>query len=226
MNLLIVEDEWINAQYIKTIVEDLEHTVIDVVKNAKDALETFEENDIHLVFMDINIHGAIDGIQCADMINKIKKTPIIYLTAYADVETVKEATHTNIYGYITKPFDNKNIEIALSLAIARMEQEKPIVHVNNPLIRLNSTHCFNSDSQMLTYLNKHVKLTKTETKLMSILSTHSNTLVSLNKIHSHVYNSFKKSDSTLRDLVSRLRKKVPHLTIKNVHGMGYCLETH
>lgn len=222
--ILIVEDEWVNAQYIKAILEELNHTVIDIVSNAKDAISCVQNNPIDLVFMDINIQGSIDGIQCAIKLNQMKPLPIIYLTAYNDMETINEASLTNLYGFIPKPFDQKNVEIVLSVALARIKQEQPSTIQSKIEVKLNNGYTFNREVMILKCNGTTVKLTKTETKLMTVLCKKVNNIVPLKEIHLYLYNSLEKSDSTLRDVVSRLRKKVPDLIITNVHGVGYILE--
>lgn len=116
-NILIVEDEFINAQFIEKSVLKLGYNIIDTVETGQEALEVIKEETIHIVFMDINLEGNMDGIQCAKCINKNKNIPIIYTTAFSDSQTIDQATDTNLFGYLIKPFDHHDIEAVLNLTI-------------------------------------------------------------------------------------------------------------
>ena len=116
-NILIVEDEYINSEYLRHVLIKLGFETIYCVTNAHDALELVLKNSIDFAFMDINIDGAIDGIMCAKLLNQKYNLPIIYTTAYSDSTTISEASDTNIYGYLIKPFDTKDIEVICKIVL-------------------------------------------------------------------------------------------------------------
>ena len=74
--------------------------------------------------MDIVLDGEMDGIEAANKIHSNFKVPIIYLTAYADDETVKRAKITEPFGYLVKPYNEKELQIALEMALYRHEMDK------------------------------------------------------------------------------------------------------
>ena len=91
-NILIVEDEWINANFITQILENLQQKVVAVTSSADETLECLEKHDVDFIFMDINIDGPEDGITLAHKINQTQTIPIIYMTAFGDSNTIEEAS--------------------------------------------------------------------------------------------------------------------------------------
>ena len=117
VKILVVEDKAIVAKDICTSLEDLGYEVIGSIDNGKEAIEKALQTKPDLLLLDINIKGDLDGIEVANEINKHYAIPIIYLTAYSDNSTVLRARNTNPYAYIVKPFDDKDLRIAIDLAI-------------------------------------------------------------------------------------------------------------
>lgn len=226
--VLIIEDEFMALEYLKDILHLLDFKDILKAKNAKDALVIIENNIIDLVFMDINIEGKIDGITCAKLINNIRPTPILYTTAYVDDETIEEANLTNIYGYIMKPFTYKDVKSVLSIALNfinnKNEQEKPLdkeFSSNKISLNDNYSYCFNT--QILSLDNTPVSLTKRETAIIELLCINLNQTVSYQSLILDVWEDKDVVLSTIRDAISRLKKKVPELNINNTPGTGYSL---
>ncbi len=123
--ILIVEDERITALDIKYRLEDSGYVVTAVVSSGKNAIEKAEETRPDLVLMDIMIDGEMQGTEAAFHIHSHFGIPIIFLTAYADENTLRRARIAEPFSYILKPFEDKdlytNIEIALYKH--RVEQE-------------------------------------------------------------------------------------------------------
>jgi two-component SAPR family response regulator len=88
VNILIVEDEFVSIKYLKEMISEVDFLEIDNIYKARDgqtAYEIIEQDKVELVFMDINIQGPIDGIECARKIYALDKSiPIIFTTAYKD----------------------------------------------------------------------------------------------------------------------------------------------
>lgn len=115
--VLVVEDEAIVAMGIKHKLENMGHTVVEMVASGENAIRAAKEHYPDIILMDIVIKGDMDGIDAAKIIHDTNDIPIIYLTAYADDEILERARVTQPYGYIIKPFKsselNANIEMAL-----------------------------------------------------------------------------------------------------------------
>jgi len=103
LKILIVEDEILNAMYLKTLMKDKGHDVIGVVDKGIDAINSALQNDPDLILMDIRLKDEINGIEAINEIHKNKFIPVIYITASTDRETFVEAKRTKMIALITKP---------------------------------------------------------------------------------------------------------------------------
>ena len=225
-NILIVEDEFINAQFIEKAVLKLGHNVIDAVETGQEALEVTEKEKVHVVFMDINLEGKMDGIQCAKLINQKKETPIIYTTAFSDSKTIDEATDTNLFGYLIKPYDYHDIEAILNLTIKQNYVKKQVtLNANVQLFTLiNENYKYYAKTQTLIKNEKAIELTKKESSIFYHLFKNINQTVTTEYLNQYVWNDKSIARSTIRDTILRLRKKIPDLSIRSVSGLGYSLE--
>lgn len=114
---MVVEDELIVADDIKTSLQKLGYDVVATVSSGEQSIAKAEQLKPDLVLMDIILKKEMDGIEAADIIVKRFNIPVIFLTAHSDDATLKKAKVSEPYGYILKPFDERdlltNIEIAL-----------------------------------------------------------------------------------------------------------------
>lgn len=127
LNILVVEDERITARDIKYSLEKLGYCVPAVVSRGEDAIEGSADYHPDLVLMDIVLKGEIDGIEAADIIRDRYHIPVIFLTAYSDDDTLKRAGITEPFGYILKPFDDRELHSSIQIAIARHQAELKIL---------------------------------------------------------------------------------------------------
>jgi len=123
--ILIVEDERITALDIKYRLEDSGYVVTGIASSGKAAIESAEETKPDVVLMDIMIEGDMDGTQAALHIHDRFNIPVIFLTAYADEDTLRKAKIAEPFGYILKPFEDKDLQtnIEITLYKHRVEQE-------------------------------------------------------------------------------------------------------
>lgn len=133
--VLIVEDEEIIALELSTRLERLGYDVCSNASNYKDAIDKALNHDPDLIFMDIRIEGEFDGIETAKKILEKKKIPIIYLTAYADKETIDRAKETVPYGYLVKPVQERDLNIALEMALNKARIEKELDKAKESLLK-------------------------------------------------------------------------------------------
>lgn len=123
--VLIAEDESLIAEELKDRIErSLGFDVIGVVASGEQAVARASERRPDLVLMDIHLRGAIDGIEAATRIRQVNDIPIVYLTAHSDPRTVDRAKATRPYGYLLKPFAERDLRITLGVALANHELEK------------------------------------------------------------------------------------------------------
>lgn len=224
-NILIVEDEYINAKFIEQIVIDKGHHVIDIVANADDAIALIKNEQIDLVFMDINIEGSIDGIRCASVLNQYYQIPIIYMTAYGDTQTIDEASNTNMFGYLIKPFDSSDVEATFTVALKMLFNLKnmPDIKRKSTCIEFDNSYVYTFETKSLKIDNIHVVLTKKESLIMHLFCLNINQNISYDLLLEYVWKDHVVTNSTIRDTISRLRKKAPLLEFENISGIGYRL---
>jgi len=126
IRILIVEDEIILAQDIAYKLEDSNYDVVGIVDSANKALQLLKEvSDIHIILMDIMIKGGMDGIDLARIINKNYTIPLIFLTSHSDIRLVERAKTVNPYAYLLKPFNDRQINIAIELALTNFSKQTP-----------------------------------------------------------------------------------------------------
>ncbi|MEW5801245.1 MAG: response regulator [bacterium] len=107
--ILIVEDEIIIAKSLQVKLEDKGYSVCAVVSSGERAVQKAEEEMPDLVLMDIVLAGDMDGIEAARQIRSRFDIPVIYLTAYADNNVLNRAKVTEPFGYILKPFEDREL---------------------------------------------------------------------------------------------------------------------
>ena len=218
-NILIIEDEFINAEFIERVITELGHNIVGNVDDAEKAVAIVKTNPVDFVFMDINLNSEIDGIECAKLLNREKDIPIIYMTAISDTSTINSASETNIYGYLIKPFGAKDIESILSVAISRFFS----LNRQEELIDLGNNYTYNLTNKTFKVKNNPVHLTNREISILYFLVLNINQNISYSSLIESVWAGKKVSLSTIRDAVLRLRNKLPRLKLDNIMGMGYCL---
>lgn len=115
--ILIVEDEQIVARNIEKRLTAGGYQVVASAATGEEAVEKVKSLSPDIVLMDIKLKGKMDGIEAADFIRKNYQLPVIFLTSYTDEETFQRAKITEPFGYLIKPFDikelNRTVEIAL-----------------------------------------------------------------------------------------------------------------
>ncbi len=124
--LLIVEDDPIIAEGIINCVKKFGFEVSDSVSSGEDAIESAKKNFPDLILMDIFLRGKRDGIETAGQMQLLYDIPVIYITAYSDKEMLERAKATAPFGYIIKPFKDRELYTAIEIALYRHKTEKKI----------------------------------------------------------------------------------------------------
>lgn len=124
--ILVVEDEAVIAKNLQRRLEKMGHSVPAVIATGEEALKETKHQRPDLVLMDIVLLGEMDGIEAADQIRACCDIPVIYLTAYADKKTLKRAKKTEPFGYIVKPFEDKELSITIEMALYKHRMEKRV----------------------------------------------------------------------------------------------------
>jgi diguanylate cyclase (GGDEF)-like protein/PAS domain S-box-containing protein len=121
--ILVVEDETIVALDIKQRLVNMEYQVVGSATSGEQAIQKAENLKPDLVLMDIKLKGKMDGIEAAEIIRKNYKLPVIFLTAFADAPTLQRAKITEAFGYILKPFEERELNINIEMALYKHQME-------------------------------------------------------------------------------------------------------
>lgn len=124
--ILVAEDEGIIAKDLERRLIRQGYAVSGVVASGEEAIKKTAELKPSLVLMDIVLYGDIDGIDAAGVIRQRFDIPVIYLTAYADDRILERAKLTEPYGYVIKPFEDRDIHSAIEIALHRHALEKKV----------------------------------------------------------------------------------------------------
>jgi PAS domain S-box-containing protein len=125
-NVLIVEDEYLVALDLAGILAGLHYIVAGTVSSGKEAIEAALSQKPDIILMDIRLKGNMDGIEAARLIREQMDIPIIYATAYSDPETLERAKITDPFGYVLKPYNEREVHTALEIALYKHGAEKEL----------------------------------------------------------------------------------------------------
>jgi PAS domain S-box-containing protein len=125
--IMIVEDEGLVALEIKEALERMGYGVSHVVASGEDALEKVITDRPDLILMDIRIEGKKDGIDTAKEIHDDYNIPVVYLSAHSDEKTLERAKTTESYGYILKPFKDRDLKVTIEMALSKAQKEKDLI---------------------------------------------------------------------------------------------------
>lgn len=123
LKILIVEDENIVAKDIQNTLVSLGYNVQAIVPTGEKAIKEIEQARPDLVLMDIMLKGKMSGIDAANQIREDYNLPVIFLTAYTDDSTVGRAKVSEPYGYIIKPFKEKELQTTIEMAVYKHEKD-------------------------------------------------------------------------------------------------------
>lgn len=128
--VLVVEDEAIVAESIRIKLKKMGYSVISMASSADEAIKKTEEYLPDLVLMDIVLQGEMDGIEAAGQIHTRFDIPIVYLTAYSDEKTLLRAKITEPFGYIIKPFRERELQVAIEISLFKHDMERKLKERN------------------------------------------------------------------------------------------------
>ncbi|MFP4470952.1 MAG: response regulator [Bacteroidota bacterium] len=123
LKILVVEDEMLVAADIQESLEILGYTVQNTVATGQAAIDQVEKDLPDVILMDIMLKGDMTGVEAANLIRKKHDVPIIYLTANADIGTIEKAKISLPYGYIIKPFTEKDLQTNIEIARFKFEND-------------------------------------------------------------------------------------------------------
>lgn len=125
--ILIVEDELIVSADIASRLKRMGYLITGQADSAENAINICAQAKPDLVLMDIRLKGAVDGITAADRIRMQHQIPVVFLTAHADEPTLQRAKVTEPYGYVLKPFEERELRIVVEMSLYRAQTQRQIM---------------------------------------------------------------------------------------------------
>ncbi len=213
--VLIVEDDLIAAQYLRTILEKEGLKVVGVIDRGREAIERLRTCPVDLVLVDIMLKDDISGIEVA---LEYPECPIIFLSAFADRDMIDQALDSKAIAYLMKPYRKKEIIATVKLVLSRDKRTEKSLPITS--IELKGGFRFDFDRDHLEKNGKIIPLPTTKLRLIRLLALHHGNVVSPDSLLTYIWDE-PKSSSTLRSLINRFRKSVDSQLIENVCGIGY-----
>ena len=243
--ILIVEDDEVTAMNLKMSLEKQGYEVVAIADDAANAKSKIKVYAPDILIIDISLQENNDGIKLASYIREKELMPFIFLTAHTDDYIIQDASKTEPYGYIIKPFDPANLHVTIQMALYKYHQEKKrsqnldslkVDKLNlekllynkklsdKPLIPFGNGYYLDISVCETFYNEKKIKLTKKENSFVRLLVAQLGLVVTFEQAISYVWEDDGATDNSVRTLVWRLRNKLPSDIIKNASGMGYYIE--
>ncbi len=122
--LMIVEDQRLIAADLENTLKKIGYDVVASVASGEEAIHKATETHPDLILMDIRLRGALDGIEAAGVLRTRMDVPVVYLTAYADEETILRAKGTTPFGYLVKPFNERELRAAIEVALYKHDTDR------------------------------------------------------------------------------------------------------
>lgn len=217
--VLIVEDEDLlrgnYVEYLKIIFAN-----VFEAKDGEEALEQYFRVKPDIIIVDINI-PKINGLKLLEIIReKDLQTKAIILTAHVNKDFLLKATSLKLIKYLEKPVNRKNLKNAIQIAINEIVTYS-IKYVK--IIKLSYEISWDSEIKELKIKDEIIDLTSKERSLLDLLISHPNRVFSYDEIFFYVWNNVNEETSinALKNLIRRVRKKIPHDIIQNIFNEGY-----
>ena len=196
IRILIVEDEPLIAADLEEIVSSHNYLCTGIAYSKTDAIDKLSQQNYDLVLLDINLGKIDDGLQLGALINRKYFRPFIFITSYADRQTLDAAKKVRPMGYIVKPFDDRDVYTAIEIGLS------------------NFGEFIKSKELTLDALNNHItygKVTEREFELIKAMCEGLSNkqlaekfYVSVNTIKTHIKNIYEKLNVNSRSEVSYL----------------------
>jgi DNA-binding response OmpR family regulator len=223
INIMYIEDDTLATSKLKNILEKYYNKII-IASNGEDAFEKMKnEPKIDLIISDINM-PKMDGLEFLEELRKDNSNmPFVFVTARDEPDKMLKAIQLDINNYVLKPINLQNLLSILDKIVDKLYKEY-LTQEKNSHIQLNTNLFWNKNNKTLISQNEVLKLTKKELMFIEILMNEENMVHKIEDIISILWEEDfleKNYIANLKNLISRLRNKVPTLNIENLYGMGY-----
>ncbi|NVJ53624.1 MAG: response regulator transcription factor [Campylobacteraceae bacterium] len=213
------DDENVRKNYVLYL-----EKYFDKIYEASDGLEAlnlYKDKKPNILLLDITM-PHLNGLEVIKKIREVDQTtPIIVLSAHSHKEYLFEAIKLNLVDYLIKPINRNEFKEVIENSFERLKNDT--VNDEDKVV-INNKCYWDARSRILFFKEKIVDLTKNERILFELLLNKKNQIVKPEEISSYVWNTENNvNDASIRNLVKRLRKKLPVDIIDSIYGSGYIL---
>jgi DNA-binding LytR/AlgR family response regulator len=202
-NILVVEDEAIVSKDIQQSLKKLGYNIVGASATGEKAIDLANEHKPDLVLMDIMLKGEMSGIDTAEKIKETLNIPVIYLTAYADENTLSKAKVTEPYGYIIKPFKEIDLHTSIEMALYKHSKEKEVIKERDFLYALVE----GKDDEGVIFVKSNSRLVKVKT--INILFVEA--------LKDYVVINTTEAKYTIHSTMKDIQRKLPQKDFQRIH---------
>jgi len=226
MQILIVEDELIPANYLKKVLLAEGYDVLPIVDKGSVAVRVAKEKKPDIILMDVMLKDRISGCDAAlEISQENPQIRIVFLTAFSDQEMIDFAVKSKAFGYLLKPYRDKEILATLALAKAEMQKhttkQNILVDEKKNILQLMDGYSFHKEEKRLFHLQNEISCGPKAIELIALLCEHRNYTVSTDDILEILWSEGNASQQKLRSLIHRIREQTNQGLIVNVNKLGY-----
>lgn len=220
-NLMIVGKEIKTELFIIDSLKQNNYNNIWSYTSSIDAINGVRSGKIpDLILMDINLKGSEDGLCTASKILKMYQVPIIFMSEYDDYQTVEEVLSISLYGFLSKPFTQRSIQIAVSLA-CRNFLNNSIEKKTKDYISLSKNCHYTLEDKTILENNNIVSIPYKQKKFLDILIKNINNTVNKRQLSFELWSELDISESSLRTVVYLIKKRFKGINIYSQSKEGY-----
>lgn len=221
LKITIIEDDDVIREELKSFLENYGYKV-KTPTDFKNILNFLENDESDLILLDINL-PVYDGYYVCREIRKKSEVPIIIVTSRDSDMDELMSMNLGADDFVTKPYNTQILLARISVLLKRSNR-----NMNPKSILTYKDFEINLANATIKYMGKEIELTKNEVKIMSYLIENKGSIVSRERLMEYLWNSdYFVDDSTLSVNVTRLRKKLDNIGIKNAietrRGLGYIM---
>ncbi len=215
--ILLIEDEpQLRASFSKLL--SLFVGKVITATNGKEALEVLDSN-IDIIFTDIKM-PKMDGIEFIKRVRKKKSDiPIVITSAYSNQEYLLEAIKLSLVEYLLKPVKESDLEGVLVSCAKTLNKSSSEIAI------FNETLSYDYENKIIKYIDSIINLTNKEVIFIELLLKHRGKLVTKTEIEDNLYIYKEAPPSALKNLVFKLRKKLPLNIIESNNKLGYSINS-
>lgn len=213
MKITLLEDEYALRNNLADFFS-LHSYEIEIFGEGNEMLNKCRFNsDIYV--LDINVPGA-NGFEVTDWISRNDPgKPIVFMTAYTDIESIAHAYRLGCSDYLKKPFDLMELLLRIQKLLSVSNEEE---------ISITPLHSFNLTSKQLLRNGEIVSLTKNQRNILYLLTKYRNTLITYEMFVEYIWNDKFIKFNTIASHIREIRSAIENIEIRNIRGEGYLLK--